>query len=307
MNRGDRREAIFRDDSDRRRFLKALGEACTRTGWRVHAYVLMTNHYHLLIETPQANLVKGMHWFQTCYTVRFNARHQLSGHVFQGRYKAIPVEPHRDYLFPLADYIHLNPARAGMRVERGGPLEYPWSSLPADADPAKRPAWMECGSILGEMGDADVPGTSRAYAEHVSRRWREDASANDPTVEDAAPSLSGWFVGSRKFGQRLLERLKKRAAKPEHQGKRHGGGYGEAMAEQIVLAGLKEFKMKDALLATTAKSDWRKRIIGHRIRQQTSVSLRWISDRLRMGAIPRVSMLCAHVNDLQSKLKKVKK
>ena len=89
LDRGDRREAIFLDDRDRENFLTTLGQVCERAGWRVHACVLMTNHYHLLVETPQANLVAGMRWFQTTYTVRFNRRHRLSGHLFQGRYKAV--------------------------------------------------------------------------------------------------------------------------------------------------------------------------------------------------------------------------
>ena len=99
LDRGDRREAIFRDDRDRETFLSTLGQACKRTGWRVHAWVLMTNHYHLLVETPEANLVAGMRWFQTTYTVRFNRRHQLSGHLFQGRYKAVVVDPEETEYF----------------------------------------------------------------------------------------------------------------------------------------------------------------------------------------------------------------
>jgi REP element-mobilizing transposase RayT len=91
LDRGDRREAIFRDEGDRERFLATLGEVCARTGWRVHAFVLMTNHYHLLLETPQPNLVAGMRWFQTTTTARFNRRHRLSGHLYQGRYKAVVV------------------------------------------------------------------------------------------------------------------------------------------------------------------------------------------------------------------------
>ena len=85
LDRGDRREPIFKDDADRRRFLETLAEVCQRTGWRVHAYVLMSNHYHFLLETPEANLIAGMRWFQTMWTMRFNARHRLSGHLFQGR------------------------------------------------------------------------------------------------------------------------------------------------------------------------------------------------------------------------------
>jgi REP element-mobilizing transposase RayT len=109
MSRGDRGEAIFRCAPDREMFLAAVEEACERTGWRVHAYVLMDNHYHLLLETPEPNLVVGMQWLQSTYTKRFNARHRLWGHVFQGRYKAIPVEPEGEYFSTVADYIHLNP------------------------------------------------------------------------------------------------------------------------------------------------------------------------------------------------------
>lgn len=92
MARGNRREEIYRDEEDRRFFLKALGEACGMTGWRVHAWVLMSNHYHLLIETPEANLVSGMQWLQNTYTRRFNLRHHLWGRLFGDRYKAVLVE-----------------------------------------------------------------------------------------------------------------------------------------------------------------------------------------------------------------------
>ena len=125
LDRGDRREAIFRTEEDRKLFLDTLGEACRRTGWRVHAYVLMSNHYHLLLETPQPNLISGMHWFQSTYTVRFNRRHRLSGHLFQGRYKAVIVDPEEgSYFVTLSDYIHLNPVRAGLVPLRGQLTDY---------------------------------------------------------------------------------------------------------------------------------------------------------------------------------------
>jgi REP element-mobilizing transposase RayT len=92
MARGNRREAIFLDDDDRRFFLKTLSEACGRTGWRVHAWVLMGNHYHLFIETPEGNLVEGMKWLQNTYTRRFNIRHRKWGRLFGDRYKAVLVE-----------------------------------------------------------------------------------------------------------------------------------------------------------------------------------------------------------------------
>ena len=92
MDRGDRREDIFLDDVDRQDFLKTLAEACQKTGFEIHAYCLMPNHFHLVVETPEANLVAGMAWLLSAYTIRFNHRHQLTGHVFSGRYKALIVE-----------------------------------------------------------------------------------------------------------------------------------------------------------------------------------------------------------------------
>ncbi len=92
MSRGDHREAIFRDAEDRKRFLATLGEACRKTGWQVHALCLLSNHFHLVLETPRGNLAAGMKWFLGTYTARFNRRHKLFGHLFSGRYKALIVQ-----------------------------------------------------------------------------------------------------------------------------------------------------------------------------------------------------------------------
>src|SRR5246127_3215875 len=129
MNRGDRREAIFADDQDRRCFLQTLGQACQKTGWQVHAYCLMSNHFHLVVETPQPNLVAGMQWLLGAYTGRFNRRHREFGHLFSGRYKSLLVDGSGNgYLKTACDYVHLNPVRANL-VRAGQPLEsYPWSS-----------------------------------------------------------------------------------------------------------------------------------------------------------------------------------
>jgi putative transposase len=144
MCRGDRREAIFRKEGDRALFLAALEEMSARTGILIHSYVLMTNHYHLLIETPEPNLVAGMQWFQGTYTQRFNARHRLSGHLFQGRYKAIPIEAERSEYFRIAsDYIHFNPARARL-LDAAKPdlMSYAWSSFPLFVKEARLPEWL---------------------------------------------------------------------------------------------------------------------------------------------------------------------
>ena len=117
MDRGDRLETVFRDDGDRELFFKTLGQACERTGWRVHPYVLMGNHYHMLLETPEPNLSTGMQWLQSTYTIRHNVKHRLRGHLFQGRYKAIPVDGEDGtYFRTVSDYIRPHPALASERV-----------------------------------------------------------------------------------------------------------------------------------------------------------------------------------------------
>ena len=99
MNRGDRREDIVRGDEDRKLFVRSLGETCEKCGWEVHAWCLMRNHFHLVVETPLGNLVAGMKWFLGTYTIRFNARHRLRGHLFAGRYKSLLVDDRDlDYL-----------------------------------------------------------------------------------------------------------------------------------------------------------------------------------------------------------------
>ena len=131
MSRGNRGQSIFRTEEDRVMFLDALGEVCSRSGWRAHAFVLMGNHYHLLLETAEANLVVGMQWLQSTYAKRFNVRHREWGHLFQGRYKAVPVEPGTGYFQAVAAYIHLNPVRMkGYDFEKGRLEEYRWSSYP---------------------------------------------------------------------------------------------------------------------------------------------------------------------------------
>ena len=125
MSRGDRREDIYVDDVDRQDFIKTLAEACLKTEWQVHAYCLMRHHFHLVLETPAANLVEGMHWLLSAYTIGLNHRHQTIGHVFSGRYKALIVEGSGGYLKTVGDYVHLNPVRAGLLAKEERRLELP--------------------------------------------------------------------------------------------------------------------------------------------------------------------------------------
>ena len=154
MSRGNRRQDIFLDDVDRHDFLKTLAEACQKTAWEVHAFCLMSNHYHLVLETPNANLVAGMAWLQSTYTIRLNHRHKLIGHVLSGRYKAQLIEGSGNgYLRTVCDYVHLNPVRAHLLKPEERLLAYPWSSFGYYLSaPEHRPQWMRADRLLGEHG-----------------------------------------------------------------------------------------------------------------------------------------------------------
>jgi REP element-mobilizing transposase RayT len=161
-------------DADRQRFVETLGEACFKTGWQVHAYVLMPNHFHLVVETPQPNLVAGMEWlkwFLGTYTSRFNQRHKLFGHLFSGRYKSLLFDGSGSgSLKSVCDYVHLNPARAKL-LSADAPLKsFAWSSwLAYLLAPSKRPAWLRVDRLLGENG---IPKDSPAGRQRLERAFR---------------------------------------------------------------------------------------------------------------------------------------
>jgi putative transposase len=177
MSRGDQRDDIFLDDVDRHDFIKTLAEVCQRTGWQVHAYCLMRNHYHVVAETPDANLVSGMAWLQSTYTIRFNNRHQLTGHVLSGRYKAQVVEGSGNgYLRTACDYVHLNPIRARLLAPEDRLLAYPWSSFSLYlAAREHRPQWLRVDRLLGEHGiQQDTPAGRQQFERQMERRRLEE-------------------------------------------------------------------------------------------------------------------------------------
>jgi putative transposase len=239
LDRGDRREPIVRRGRDRAAFVQTLGEACERAGWRMHAFVLMSNHYHLPFETPQPNLVAGMRWFQTTWTVRFNRFHHLSGHCFQGRYKAVVVDSEAGgYFATLSDYIHLNPVRAGLIGLEEKLFSYRWSSYPWYATTTGRPAWFEPKRVLGELGWEDSKAGRRAYAERMRRRAVEEREAKESTL--SGELRRGWCLGSESFRERALRFLERNSSKPE--GREMDAGlrldHGKEQATRLLQEGL---------------------------------------------------------------------
>jgi REP element-mobilizing transposase RayT len=146
--RGDRREAIYENDEDRKSFLKILQGVIERFEWRCHAYCLMPNHYHLFFETVHGNLSKGMRQLNGVYTQWSNRHHQRNGHLFQGRFKGILVDSDA-YLQTLSRYLVLNPVRAGIIED---PADWPWSSYRATAGLEQTPTWLTTEAILGTFG-----------------------------------------------------------------------------------------------------------------------------------------------------------
>jgi REP element-mobilizing transposase RayT len=173
LARGNEKRDIVADDADRRRLMDTIGEAAERFDLDIFAYVLMPNHYHLLLRTQQANLSRAMQWFGTTYTQRYNRRHARSGHLFQGRFKSILVE-NDAYLLRLSLYIHRNPVRAGL-TERLA--DFPWSSYRAYAYGRAATDWLETDLILSQIQGADPHKTYRekakAYAEEEGRLWED--------------------------------------------------------------------------------------------------------------------------------------
>jgi REP element-mobilizing transposase RayT len=157
LSRGNERRDIFFDDDDRRLFLDTLGDMTQRFEIDVFAYVLLDNHYHLLLRTRRANLSRAMQWFCVTYTNRINARHSRSGHLFQGRFKNMLVQ-NDAYLLQLSYYIHRNPLRAQM-VERLA--DYRWSSYRAYAYGRQAPDWLDTEVVLSQL--VNVEDRHKAY------------------------------------------------------------------------------------------------------------------------------------------------
>ena len=286
MNRGDRREPIFKDDADRKAFLATLGEVCVKTGWQVHALCLMPNHFHLVVETPQANLVAGMKWFLGTYTARFNRRHKLFGHLFSGRYKALIVESSGNgYLKTACDYVHLNPSRAKL-LKPDEPLKtFAWSSWPEYLkSPAKRWEWLRVDRLLGECGipQDSVAGRRELESQLEGRRAAEDGRAYK-TIR------RGWCFGEKAFRQELLEQMAGRAG--EHHYAEERQETEEVKAQGIVTAELRRLGWGEDELSRRRKGDEEKVRIAGRLRAETTMTLKWIAGRLQMGAWTHVSNL----------------
>ena len=288
MNRGDRSEPIFGDDADRKRFLETLDEVCSKTDWQVHAYCLMANHFHLVVETPNPNLVAGMKWFLGTYTGRFNRRHQLFGHLFSGRYKSLIIDERGGgYLKTACDYVHLNPVRAGLVASEAPLSAYEWSSYPLYLRPTRRPDWLRVDRLLGEHGIQKGSAKGRIHFQERMEARRKEGEA----VSEWAAFRRGWHLGAEDFAQRLSERLGRRGH--QHELARERKETDEQLAERMVGEWLASTGWGEAELKMRPKGDKQKAALARLLRRHTPMSRQWIAKRLHIGSVAYVTKLTA--------------
>jgi len=205
MNRGVERRSIYKDSSDNLKFLDLLQEAITKYSWRLYAYVLMGNHYHLLFETPGMTLSRGMKDLDGDYVEAFNFRHSRVGHLFQGRFKAQLVDS-ENYLLEVCRYIVLNPVRAGFVKDPG---DWIWSSYAATVGLAPAPSWLDVNAVLERFDHYDRETARSYYREFVASCIGSKASPWDDLV-------SGVFLGDEKFLRKVEEKVRERKWSHEH-------------------------------------------------------------------------------------------
>ncbi|MGH7955698.1 MAG: transposase [Opitutaceae bacterium] len=277
INRGNYRRDLFETVGAAQSFLAALFEATRRYGWRLHAFVLMRNHYHVALETPKSNLVEGMHWLQSTIATRFNRYRRERGHLFQGRYQSILVEDFAA-LARVVDYIHLNPVRAKI-VPPEQVMNYRWSSLPRFVR-GPREAGIVAADWLRARGEwSDNREGWAAYKRHLTALALDEAEQKRQGLEGLS---SGWAIGTAGW---------QRAIAKEYSHLRLTGGLERAQAKALnegswearLLELLGDLRKTPAQLITRPKKLMWKLELARRLRQEAGASVVWVARTLHLG------------------------
>ena len=284
INRGNYRADIFKTEGARAAFESCLFEACAKSDWVLHAFVVMSNHYHLALETPNGNLVVGMQWLQATFANRFNKLRGERGHLFQGRYKALLVEAGGP-LGQVCHYLHLNPVRAGIVL----PAElktYRYSSYWYLGQPRARPKFLDLQTALSEAGElADTPAGRKQYGAYLA--WQ---AAEGPAGRNKAyVSLSkGWALGTKDFKVALVKdhALAAEARAWESMGARE---ISEQQWTERLAACLRQAGRSAGEARRDRKSARWKIAIAAEMKQTTQVPNGWLAERLNMGSGMAVS------------------
>ncbi|MBK1878924.1 transposase [Pelagicoccus mobilis] len=278
INRGNYRSYVFEDEGAKASFEVCLLEACDRFGWRLHAYCVMGNHFHLCIATPRGNLSEGMRWLQGTFAARFNRFRKETGHLFQGRFKSLVVEPGM-HLCDLVDYIHLNPVRAGV-VAPGVAKSYRWSSLNWFSKLKTRPSCLDASWMCNREGLKDSSAGWRSYATSLQMRMCDDPKELEKLE---ARMCRGWCIGGNEFKKAHMDEF---LAKKDtvRLGKEALLELNELHWREALRKCLKQLGFREEDAASASKSvDW-KLAIASKLKESTSVKNAWLSERLSMGS-----------------------
>jgi REP element-mobilizing transposase RayT len=293
LNRGNYRSDLFDSAGAAQAFVDCLFEACERMGWRLHAFCVMRNHYHLAVQTPQGNLVSGVHWLQSTFGNRFNRFRGEHGRAFQGRYQAILVEPGR-HLANLVNYIHLNPARAHV-VPLEQLAQFRWSSYRFYLrERSERPAFLTCEDWLqATSGLPDSPAGWRAYHDQLAWLMADDARLKEAAFDRMS---RGWVYGGEEFQAQMLEQFKL-MTKAVDWGAGDLADLNRLEWDRLLQAGLRALgREKEPPTASLKSAPWKIGLAAW-LKQRSSVTNRWLTDQLHMGPPDAVSR---YVSEAQS-------
>lgn len=288
LNRGNYRRDLFASAGEAGAFLSALEEAVETFGWRLHAYAVMRNHYHLAVRTPQPNLGEGMHWLQTTFAIRFNRFRDERGHLFQGRYQAMLVEDDAA-LARLVNYIHLNPVRAGI-VSPEQVASFRWSSLGRFVRGPRSRA-MEAEPWLRALDLTDAPAGWSDYLGYLHQL------AADPAEQERQgfSSMShGWSIGTHAWCRAVARDHSHLALQPGF-GAEEARSLREAAWEQRLdeLLVSSRRSLADAK-AESCSAPW-KLEIAVRLRRETGAAIAWLAGKLDLGTASSARVyLCRH-------------
>ncbi len=289
-NRGNDRDNLFATPAAASAFIDCLWEVCEQTKWKIHAYCMLRNHYHLAIETPEGNLVEGVHWLQSTYGNRFNRFRKESGRTFQGRYKAILIEPGIHLLY-LTCYLHLNPVRANL-VSLEQLADFRWSSYRAfrRMDKGSRPGPLTSQPWLSELGGAqDAPDGWQTYHRYLERLMEEPKLLSQAGFDKIG---RGWVFGSEDFRRHRLIDLQAQTEARDWGG-RELAETARARWEVALTSGAKQLcRNLDSAQLDPKSADW-KVALATWMKTHTTVNNRWLSERLHMGAPDGVSRYCS--------------
>jgi putative transposase len=286
INRGNYRKDIFESEGARGAFERTLFEACERSGWRLHAFVILRNHFHLALETPEANLSEGMKWLQGTWVSRFNRLRKVQGRPFQGRFKSILVQP-GPALAEVSHYIHLNPSRAKVVSMEDLP-KFRWSSLHYFGS-KRRPPFLDGSTVLEAAGALpDTPKGWRAYHDYLAFRVSDDPAARARKFKKLS---RGWSIGDEDFRAQLRRRLRDEGTPAKRFEGMTSAEWAAERSHQWELAlqtMAREAKVDLASLGrkTTVPE---KMILAYLLKKTTDASNGWIAERLGMGQPATVS------------------